>query len=74
MGKEKKSMEERLSDVEATLVEEEEKSKGLMKLKSRHETTIGELEDKLRREEKVSVHGAKEKYASVEDTRGKGEP
>ena len=53
MFKEKKSIEERLSDVESTLVEEEEKSKGLMKLKSRHEATIGDLEDKLRREEKV---------------------
>ena len=54
MLKEKKSIDERLADVEATLVEEEEKSKGLMKLKSRHEATIGDLEDKLRREEKVT--------------------
>ena len=51
--KEKKSLEERLADAEATLTEEEEKGKGLMKLKSRYESTIGELEEKLHKESKV---------------------
>merc|ERR1711994_878630 len=44
--KEKKLMEERLQDVMATLTEEEEKAKHLAKLKTKHESTIGELEDK----------------------------
>ena len=53
LSKEKKSLDERLQDAEATLTEEEEKSKGLMKLKARYESSIGELEDKLHKEEKV---------------------
>jgi len=36
-------MEERLSDVTATLAEEEEKAKHLTKLKAKHESMIGEL-------------------------------
>ena len=48
-SKEKKMMEERLSDVMATLAEEEEKAKHLGKLKAKHESTIGELEEKLRK-------------------------
>jgi len=42
-GKEKKLMEERLSDTLATLAEEEEKAKQLTKLKAKHESIIGEL-------------------------------
>jgi myosin protein heavy chain len=34
-------MEEKLSDVSATLAEEEEKAKHLLKLKAKHESTIG---------------------------------
>merc|ERR1712061_593288 len=49
-SKEKKILDEKLSDVMATLAEEEEKSKHLAKLKAKHESTIGELEDKLRRD------------------------
>merc|ERR1719341_639239 len=49
-GKEKKGLEEKLSDVSATLAEEEEKAKHLLKLKAKHESTIGELEDKMRKE------------------------
>merc|ERR1712062_324 len=48
--KEKKLMEERLQDVMATLTEEEEKAKHLSKLKAKHESTIGELEDKIRKD------------------------
>merc|ERR1719361_297036 len=48
-NKEKKMLDEKLQDVSATLAEEEEKSKHLAKLKAKHESTIGELEDKLRR-------------------------
>eukprot|EP00057_Strongylocentrotus_purpuratus_P011170 XP_011665644.1 PREDICTED: myosin-10 [Strongylocentrotus purpuratus] len=51
--KDKKIVDEKLSEVSLTLTEEEEKSKGLMKLKARHETSIGELEDKMRKDEKV---------------------
>ena len=46
-SKEKKLLDEKLSDVTATLAEEEEKAKHLVKLKAKHESTIGELEDKL---------------------------
>merc|ERR1712025_1505322 len=49
-SKEKKLMEERLQDVMATLTEEEEKAKHLAKLKTKHESTIGELEDKIRKD------------------------
>jgi hypothetical protein len=34
-------LEEKLSDVTATLAEEEEKAKHLLKLKAKHESTIG---------------------------------
>ena len=51
--KDKKIVDEKLSEVSATLTEEEEKSKGLMKLKARHESSIGELEEKIRKDEKV---------------------
>lgn len=40
-------MEERASDLAQTLAEEEEKAKHLAKLKSKHESTIGELEERL---------------------------
>ena len=45
-SKEKKIMEKKLSDATATLAEEEEKAKHLLKLKVKHENTIKELEDK----------------------------
>merc|ERR1719211_357533 len=41
-GREKRGLEEKLSDVSATLAEEEEKAKHLLKLKAKHESTIGE--------------------------------
>ena len=44
---EKKLLDEKLSDVTATLAEEKEKAKHLLELKAKHENTIGELEDKL---------------------------
>lgn len=44
---EKKLLDEKLSDVTATLAEEKEKAKHLLELKATHESTIGELEDKL---------------------------
>merc|ERR1712029_603663 len=49
-SKEKKLMDEKLQDVMATLTEEEEKAKHLAKLKAKHESTIGELEDKMRKD------------------------
>merc|ERR1719474_1726629 len=62
-GKDKKNLEEKLSDVSATLAEEEEKAKHLLKLKAKHESTIGELEDKLRKDnqQKQEVERAKRK-------------
>merc|ERR1719233_2315176 len=60
-GKDKKNLEEKLSDVSATLAEE--KAKHLLKLKAKHESTIGELEDKLRKDnqQKQEVERAKRK-------------
>merc|ERR1711881_804742 len=60
-SKEKKLLDEKLSDVTATLAEEEEKAKHLVKLKAKHESTIGELEDKLRKDnqQKQEVERAK---------------
>merc|ERR1719225_488096 len=62
-AKEKKSLDEKLGDVSATLAEEEEKAKHLLKLKAKHESTIGELEDKLRKDnqQKQEVERAKRK-------------
>lgn len=40
-------MEERAADLAQTLAEEEEKAKHLSKLKSKHEATIADLEEKL---------------------------
>ena len=62
-SKEKKLLDEKLSDVTATLAEEEEKAKHLVKLKAKHESTIGELEDKLRKDnqQKQEVERSKRK-------------
>merc|ERR1719365_508187 len=61
-SKEKKLLDEKLSDVTATLAEEE-KAKHLVKLKAKHESTIGELEDKLRKDnqQKQEVERSKRK-------------
>lgn len=42
--KERKLLEERVSDLTTNLAEEEEKAKNLTKLKSKHESMISELE------------------------------
>lgn len=47
LQKEKKILEERAADLAQTLAEEEEKAKHLAKLKSKHEATIADLEEKL---------------------------
>merc|ERR1719458_1406335 len=62
-GKEKKLLDEKLIDVTATLAEEEEKAKHLVKLKAKHESTIRELEDKLRKDnqQKQEVERSKRK-------------
>ena len=49
-GKENQLLDGKLSDGTATLAEEEEKAKHLLKLKAKHESTIDELEDKLRKD------------------------
>merc|ERR1719225_1186552 len=43
-------LEEQLEEEEAARIEEEEEAKHLLKLKAKHESTIGELEDKLRKD------------------------
>lgn len=45
--KERKLLEERISDLTTNLAEEEEKAKNLTKLKNKHESMISELEGKL---------------------------
>ncbi|XP_016328826.1 myosin-9-like [Sinocyclocheilus anshuiensis] len=52
LNKEKKQLEERMSEFTTNLAEEEEKSKSLQKLKNKHEAMITDLEDRLRKEEK----------------------
>lgn len=51
LEKEKKSIESRLADLSTHLTDEEERSKQLMKLKSKYESSITELEDKLSKEQ-----------------------
>uniref|UniRef100_A0AAQ5Y0U8 Myosin, heavy chain 9a, non-muscle n=1 Tax=Amphiprion ocellaris TaxID=80972 RepID=A0AAQ5Y0U8_AMPOC len=53
LNKEKKLLEERISEFTTNLTEEEEKSKSLQKLKNKHEAMITDLEDRLRKEEKI---------------------
>ena len=62
-GKENQLLDGKLSDGTATLAEEEEKAKHLLKLKAKHESTIGELEDKLRKDnqQKQGVERSKRK-------------
>lgn len=55
LNKEKRSLEERLTEVSASLVEEEEKCKQLGKLKNKYESIIADLEDRLRKEQQVST-------------------
>ncbi|XP_045141945.1 myosin-11 [Echinops telfairi] len=50
--KERKLLEERISDLTTNLAEEEEKAKNLTKLKNKHESMISELEVRLKKEEK----------------------
>lgn len=52
--KEKKLMEERLSEAQLNMAEEEEKSKQLGKLKNKYEAIIADLEERLRKEQQVS--------------------
>eukprot|EP00069_Balaena_mysticetus_P008712 bmy_01175T0 len=49
---EKKLLEDRIAEFTTNLMEEEEKSKSLAKLKNKHEAMITDLEERLRREEK----------------------
>jgi len=47
--KERKLLEERVSDLTTNLAEEEEKAKNLTKLKNKHESMISELEGNIKR-------------------------
>lgn len=51
---EKKQLEERISEFTTNLAEEEEKSKSLQKLKTKHEAMITDLEGEKKREEHQS--------------------
>lgn len=52
---ERKILEERMADVSSTLAEEEEKSKNLTKLKSKHESMISDLEgERIRSKERCA--------------------
>lgn len=53
--REKRSLEERFSEVSSSLVEEEEKCKQLGKLKNKYESIIADLEERLRKEQQVSL-------------------
>ena len=51
MVKERKILEERNADLAQGLTEEEEKSKHLVRLKTKHEATIAELEERMLKEQ-----------------------
>ena len=58
---EKKLFEERISEFTTNLAEEEEKSKSLQKLKTKHEAMITDLEGKLVGRRRPPSHGPEEK-------------
>lgn len=51
---ERKLLEERMADMSSNLAEEEEKSKNLTKLKTKHESMISELEGQFRNTEQFN--------------------
>lgn len=51
--KERKLLEERISDLTTNLAEEEEKAKNLTKLKNKHESMISELEGEATGQEHI---------------------
>jgi len=53
MAKEKKSLEERVSELSSMLGDEEEKAKQLAKTKNKYEAIIAELEERLKKEQEV---------------------
>ena len=53
MAREKKAIEDRMQEIESKLNEEEEKSKSLGKQKNKHESNIRDLQDSLKKEEKM---------------------
>ena len=53
LSKERRFLEERVSEMQTQLVEEEEKSKQMTKLKNKYEQIIKALEEKLRKEQQV---------------------
>ena len=61
LGKERKQLEEKLAETLTSLQDEEDKSKGLGKMKAKHEAAITDLEDRLRSEEKARQELDKEK-------------
>ena len=51
--KEKKTLEDRLAELSASMGDEEEKVKQLSKLKNKYEAIIADLEERLKKEQQV---------------------
>lgn len=55
MSKEKKALDDRVTELMTQLADEEEKSKAAIKQKNKYEALIAELEERLRREQEVDI-------------------
>lgn len=53
MAKEKKTLEDRVSELTSLLGDEEERAKQLSKTKNKYEAIIAELEERLKKEQEV---------------------
>ncbi|KAK2721860.1 hypothetical protein QYM36_003988, partial [Artemia franciscana] len=67
VSKEKKAMEEKVSDLSQALAEEEEKSKHLAELKEKHETSLSDLEERLNKEQ-IAGQESKEEFEALKAT------
>jgi len=54
LSKEKKTLEDRVTELSSHLAEEEERSKAASKQKSKLEALVADLEERLRKEQEVS--------------------
>ena len=61
LSKDRKQLEEKLAETLTSLQDEEDKSKGLGKMKAKHEAALTDLEDRLRSEERARQELEKEK-------------
>jgi len=53
MAKEKKTLEEKVTELSSMLGDEEEKAKQLAKTKNKYEAIIADLEERLKKEQEV---------------------